>query len=97
MNKKYKVICYLLSSVIVVLTLILFLYYQTTVTVIFDSKGGTIFPAVEVRPYSVLNKPNDPVLEGYKFLGWFLDGELYDFNQKVSDDIILVAKWQSVL
>lgn len=38
--------------------------------------------------------PNDPKLENDKFLGWYLDNELFDFDQEITKDITLVAKWK---
>lgn len=39
-------------------------------------------------------EPKDPVREDYKFLGWHLDDELYDFDQQVTSNLKLVAKWE---
>ena len=41
-----------------------------------------------------IKKPQDPIREGYEFLGWYIDNEKWIFNgYSVSDDIILTAKW----
>jgi len=50
MSKPYKVSCYVLATIIAILTAALILYLQKTFTVTFDTKGGTIYQAVEVRP-----------------------------------------------
>lgn len=34
--------------------------------------------------------------DGYTFIGWYLDGEVYDFNKKVTQDLILEAKYLKV-
>jgi len=39
---------------------------------------------------------NNPEKENYKFLGWYLDGELYDFSLPVEKDIKLVAKFEKI-
>lgn len=38
----------------------------------------------------------EPVVtrDGYKFLGWYLDKEKFDFNTPITEDITLVAKWE---
>lgn len=41
-----------------------------------------------------IKKPEDPVKEGFVFLGWFNGDEAYDFNSEVTADLILTAKWQ---
>lgn len=40
-------------------------------------------------------RPDDPKLENAQFLGWYLNNELFDFDQKVTTDIMLVAKWRN--
>lgn len=38
----------------------------------------------------------EPVVtrDGYKFLGWYLDKEKFDFNTPITKDITLVANWE---
>lgn len=38
----------------------------------------------------------EPVVtrDGYKFLGWYLGEEKFDFNTPITEDITLVAKWE---
>ena len=30
----------------------------------------------------------------WAFLGWYVDGEEYDFNTPVKDDITITAEWE---
>ncbi|MBE6147940.1 MAG: hypothetical protein E7167_00295 [Firmicutes bacterium] len=99
MSKPYKVSCYVLATIIAILTAALILYLQKTFTVTFDTKGGTIYQAVEVRPNTEVMKPSDPIMEGYIFDGWYVgttDTE-FDFNTKIIDDITITAKWKSIV
>ena len=41
-------------------------------------------------------KPRDPVKKGYRFAGWYLGDELFDFDTKISGDIVLHAKWEGI-
>ena len=41
-------------------------------------------------------KPVDPKKNKYKFLGWYIDNELYDFNTEVYSDMMLKAKWEAI-
>lgn len=81
-----------------VLTLVLSLVVLTSCkkkfTVTFNSNGGTAIEAVEVKKGEKVTKPSDPTREGFDFEGWTLNGELYDFNQEVKEDITLIAKWK---
>ncbi len=52
---------------------------------------------VKVKSGSYTKRPEDPVKEGYTFVGWYNEGNLYDFNSKVEKDIVLVAKWEKTL
>lgn len=99
MSKPYKVTCYVLASIIAVLSAALILYLQKTFTVTFDTKGGTIYQAVEVRPNSSVIKPSDPVMEGYIFDGWYIGttNKEFDFDTKIVNDITITAKWKSVV
>ena len=65
-------------------------------TVTFDSNGGTNIDSVVVKENDVIIEPSSPQKEGYTFEYWELDGKQYDFNTKVTSEIILIAKWQEV-
>lgn len=41
-----------------------------------------------------LTKEEDPIRVGYKFMGWFLDDVLFDFENEVTKSITLIAKWE---
>ena len=43
---------------------------------------------------SPLAKPADPVRDGYKFVGWKVNGADYDFTQNVTEAFTLVAEWE---
>ena len=47
-----------------------------------------------VKENEMITKPKDPIKENYLFLGWYVGDELYDFNSKVTKDIILTAKFE---
>lgn len=49
---------------------------------------------IRIEEDDYLKKPNDPVRNGYKFIGWYNNNKLYDFNSRVSNNIALEAKWE---
>ncbi len=91
---KKKLIFSLLGIVLVIALAIVYFTTLRTFSVIFDSQGGTWFKTEEVRINKKAQEPGEPILEGYTFLGWYLDNELYDFNRPVTKNITLVAKWK---
>ena len=49
---------------------------------------------VEVADETLANRPTDPEKDGCALTRWTLDGAEYDFTQKVTSDIELVAQWE---
>lgn len=66
---------------------------STTVTVTFNSDGGSKVSSQEVEIGSKAKAPKSPTKDGYKFVEWQLDGKKYDFNKEVNDNITLKAIW----
>ena len=62
-------------------------------TITFDSNGGTKISEIKVNKDGKLEEPEAPTREGYEFDGWYYDGELYDFDNPVTGDIKLEARW----
>lgn len=65
-------------------------------TVTFDSCGGSDVPAQSVEYNKAATRPDDPTREDYTFMYWYkddIDSE-YDFDEIVTDDITLYAKWE---
>ena len=40
------------------------------------------------------SEPQEPVKEGYEFIGWYNGEEKYDFSQNIKGNVTLVAKWE---
>ncbi len=50
-------------------------------TIIVDESGKISAPTI------------NPEKEGFVFMGWYLNGELFDFDTEIESNILLVARW----
>ena len=75
---------------------------STNVTVTFDSNGGGEVESQTIQQGQQVQRPADPVKEGYTFIGWYdkndLDNKYYNmpewnFRYSVTGDLELVAQW----
>ncbi len=66
---------------------------QYTVTFMNQDKE---YLKVKVNENGIIEKPTDPKKAGYLFLYWEFDGKEYDFSKPITNDIILVSKWEFV-
>lgn len=62
-------------------------------TVSFKSNGGSEVGTQTVKGGNTATYVASTRV-GYEFLGWYLDGEKYDFNTPVTRKITLIAKWK---
>ena len=68
-----------------------------TITINFDSKGGSEVDPQTIVFGSVANEPDAPTRDGYTFDGWYLNGSIYDFSTAVTDNNTLTAVWKKVI
>ena len=69
-------------------------YYDVMFNV--DMEGVTPVATQTVKCNETANEPTAPTKEGYKFLGWFKDGEntAFDFTTPITKSMTLTAKWE---
>ena len=63
------------------------------VTVTFDPNGGGASYQVEVEKGKTLPEQKIPTREGYDFLGWTIDGDVFNLKTPISKNITLKALW----
>lgn len=73
----------------------LYAQYGAKVEVILEYDAETT-QTLAVANGEKINRPIDPSKEGYKFGGWYLDGNEYDFETAVTAPITLTAKWYEI-
>ena len=94
MKSSKKITTLLLTLLILVLSLGILSSCGSTVTVSFESDGGSSVRSVTLNAGEALQAPNPPTRDGYSFAGWYTEsGVAWDFDTPVNDDITLVAKW----
>ena len=60
----------------------------------FLPENGTVMDDVTASWGSLIEKPADPVKEGYTFTGWFSDNKKWDFSSNIiGDNVTLTATW----
>ena len=69
-------------------------YYDVTFNV--NMEGVAPVDTQTVKCNATANEPTAPTKEGYKFLGWFKDGEntAFDFDTPITQKTELTAKWE---
>lgn len=85
--------------VVILVTLFVDLGINPGYTVTFDSKGGTDVPSQQVMYGELVQLPEPPTREGYRFTGWFRDPVCYEFwsmdVDQVQADMTLYAGWEA--
>ena len=100
MNKNIKYVFYVVGVLIVIIVVYFVLQANKTCVVTFDTHGGSIggviYASKNVKCGTKVEKPEDPILNGYKFVKWVIPGtdEEFDFNKYIEKDIKIDAKWE---
>ncbi|MBG0761995.1 InlB B-repeat-containing protein [Acholeplasma laidlawii] len=62
-------------------------------TITFDSNGGNVIDNLTLDYSSEIELPI-PVKEGHTFIGWLLDGSLFELTSMPANNLELVASWE---
>lgn len=84
------------TFVLFVIILLLVVFVNKKYEVKFDSKGGSIIEKITVKKNGKIDRPIDPVKDGYEFDDWYLNDKIFSFNTPITKNITLIAKWISI-
>lgn len=91
MNKKVIIgISCLVVIVLVILAVLLTRNPKYEVTFISDNE---VLETLTIKEDGTITEPSEPTKEGYEFVGWYSNGEKFDFSTKVTEDLELEARW----
>ena len=93
---KKKNLLYALLGIITIVGAVIYYVNFRTVTVEFAAKIGAGIAPVSVKVGETITEPDAPVSSEYKFLGWYLNGEKFDFSTPITKNIKLEAKWKKI-
>ena len=92
MDKKNNTLISIIIVVVIAL-LIFFLFRGKKYSVEFDTTGGSVVETQKVKKNETASRPENPTKEGFTFVDWYLDDEVFDFNTPITKNITLTAKW----
>lgn len=92
---KYGVIT---LAIIVILLIAIFIYnvLNTKYTVTFYNEDNTVIETKQVKTGKFVLEPAEPQKEGYRFIGWYYDEQLFNFKTKIKKNINLYAKYEPI-
>lgn len=93
MDKKRLITIIIFICIFVILIVVSKIYYNNKLTVSFETGTEEIFITRYVKKNNKVKEPSTPVKEGFIFKEWQLNGESYNFDSIVKDNIVLTAKW----
>lgn len=64
-------------------------------TITFKDVDGTVIAAEVVLKGRFASEGEVPIKDGYEFVGWCLNGEVFDFNREITKNLVLEAKWKA--
>ncbi|MBQ9071557.1 MAG: InlB B-repeat-containing protein [Bacilli bacterium] len=93
MDKKRFIVVISFIILFLIAIIVSHIYYNDKLSVSFETGTDEEILDKYVSRNSKVEEPITPTKEGYVFVEWQLDGETYDFDNLVKEDIILSAKW----
>ncbi len=92
-SKKYILLILLGLFIFLLFLFFIFKDFSKQYQVTFDTDGGNIINSLMIKENAKIIQPEDPVKDGYIFDGWYYQNQLFDFDTKITTDIVLKARW----
>ncbi len=92
-NKKKIIVGGIIAIVAIIIILLVLKGCDKEYKITFNTDGGSNVASLVVKKDGTIKKPEDPTKEGYSFAGWYYNDKLFDFNTKITEDMILEARW----
>lgn len=89
-KKKIGIVVGVILLAIIIVVLVLF---SSKNDVTFNTNGGSDVTSQTIKFFKKANKPATPTREGYTFDNWYYDGEVFDFDTKITKDMVIEARW----
>lgn len=64
------------------------------ITITFDTNGGNQIESKKIIAGKKLLEVEEPVKNGYEFVGWYLNGKPFDLNTPITESCTLCANWK---
>lgn len=91
---KKKNIAILVSVIVVAVVVILLLLFNLkTYGVMYNTNGGSFVATENVKVFMKAKRPADPVKEGFTFDNWYYNDGIFDFDTRITQDMIIEARW----
>ena len=94
MKDKKRIIAIIAVIILLIILLLILLLKGKQYTVSFDTNDGSEITSIKVKENNKIEKPEDPKMDGYIFIGWYYNDELFDFETPVKQDMTLKAEWE---
>lgn len=95
--KNNKLLIGLLVFLVILFFVLLYMFLNKPIYEIQFVSDNIVIETVKVKRNNLLPRPADPSKDGYVFVNWYLDNSVYDFNSKVTSNMILTAIWDIAL
>ena len=93
MDKKRLIIILIFIIMFIISIVLSLFYYNDKYSVYFETGTDEAILTKFVSKNDKVEKPVEPTKEGYIFKEWQLNGETFDFDTEIKEDIVLTAKW----